>query len=96
MLFTIALDDRSPKPAPQDGLEALIEEARARQLRRRLFGAASVAIVAAIGLAGYALTIGGSTDLPGGAAKPEAEAPPLCRSSQLSASSYWNGAAGTV
>jgi len=48
-----------PRPPSRDDLEALIEEARARQLRRRLLGAAGVAIAAALGLSVYALTIGG-------------------------------------
>lgn len=66
-----------PRPPPHDELEALIKEARARQLRRRLLGAAGVAIAAALGLAIYALTIGGSqhtgTDSQGG---PQAVAAP--------------------
>jgi Protein of unknown function (DUF4232) len=50
-----------PKPPPShDELEALIKEARARQLRRRLFGAAGVAIAAASGLVVYAFAIGGT------------------------------------
>src|SRR4051794_38748886 len=83
-----------PKPPSHDDLEALIKEARERQLRRRLLGAASVAVVAAIGLGVYALTIGGSND--GHAAVRSPSSAPLCRSAQLSASSYWNGAAGTL
>jgi hypothetical protein len=47
-----------PRPPSHDELEALIKEARARQLRRRLLGAAGVAIVAAVGLGIYALTAG--------------------------------------
>ena len=38
-----------PRPPSHDELEALIKEARARQLRRRLLGAAGVAIAAALG-----------------------------------------------
>jgi hypothetical protein len=83
-----------PKP-PQDDLELLIKEARARQLRRRLLGAAAVAIVAALGLSAYALAIGG-----GGHAKQTGGSasggPPLCRSSQLSTSAGFGAAAGTV
>jgi hypothetical protein len=49
-----------PKPPSHDELEALIKEARARQLRRRLFGAAGVAIAAAIGLSAYAFASSGT------------------------------------
>src|SRR5262249_27889924 len=44
-----------PRPPSHDELEALIKEARARQLRRRLLGAAGVAIAAAVALGAYAL-----------------------------------------
>ena len=47
-----------PKPPAHDELELLIKEARERQLRRRLLGAAAVAIAAAIGLGAYALAAG--------------------------------------
>jgi hypothetical protein len=47
-----------PRPPSHDELEALIREARERQLRRRLLGAAAVAIAAAIGLGAYALSAG--------------------------------------
>jgi hypothetical protein len=47
-----------PKPPPHDELEALIKEARERQLRRRLLGAAGVAIAAAVGLSLYAFFLG--------------------------------------
>jgi len=84
-----------PKPPPHDELEALIREARGRQLRRRLLGAAGVAIGAAVGLSVYALTIGG-----GGHASPTGGSaigsPPLCRASQLSTSFGTGGAAGTA
>ncbi len=43
-----------PKPPAQDELEALIKEARERQLQRRLLGAAAIAIGAAIALGIYA------------------------------------------
>ena len=83
-----------PKP-PQDELELLIKEARARQLRRRLLGATGVAIVAALGLGAYALAIGG-----GGHARQTGDSasggPPLCRSTQLSTSAGDTAAAGTV
>jgi hypothetical protein len=49
-----------PRPPSHDELEALIKEARARQLRRRLLGAAGVAIAAGIGLCIYAFLAGGS------------------------------------
>jgi hypothetical protein len=84
-----------PKLPSHDELEALIKETRERQLRRRLLGAAAVAIAAAVGLSVFGLalrptgpTARHSTGDVGG--------PPLCRASQLSASSYWNGAAGTL
>jgi hypothetical protein len=48
-----------PRPPAHDALEALIREARARQLRRRLLGAAGFAIAAALGLSIYA-SLGGS------------------------------------
>jgi hypothetical protein len=47
-----------PRPPSHDELEALIKEARERQLRRRLLGAAGVAVAAAIGLGAYALAAG--------------------------------------
>ena len=47
-----------PRPPSHDELEALIKEARARQLRRRLLGAAGVAIAAAFALGAYALASG--------------------------------------
>jgi hypothetical protein len=47
-----------PKPPSHDELEALIKEARARQLRRRLLGAAGVAIAAALALSAYAVASG--------------------------------------
>jgi hypothetical protein len=49
-----------PRPPSHDELEALIKEARARQLRRRLFAAALVAIAAALSLSLYALATGGT------------------------------------
>jgi hypothetical protein len=73
-----------PKPPP-DELELLIKEARERQLRRRLIGAAGVAIVAALGLGIYALVIGGGTRDTARSSRAPATAP-LCRSSQLALS----------
>ena len=49
-----------PRPPSHDELEALIKEARARQLRRRLLGAAGVAVATALGLGVHAATTGGS------------------------------------
>jgi hypothetical protein len=84
-----------PKPPDFDELELLIKEARERQLRRRLLGAASVAIAAAIGLSAYPYATGGSTDVvePTNAGSASGA---VCRSSQLTATSYWNGATGTL
>ena len=84
-----------PKPPAQDEIELLIEEARARQLRRRLLGAAAVAIVAAVSLSVYALAIGdgGHAGPTGGSASAGA---PLCRASQLSSTAGLNGEAGTI
>jgi len=84
-----------PKPPSHDELEALIKEARERQLRRRLLGAAAVAIAAAIGLGIYALVIGGSAG-DGASGTPSTAGAPLCRSSQLSATAGLNGAVGTM
>jgi Protein of unknown function (DUF4232) len=82
-----------PKPATHDELEALIKEARERQFRRRLLGTVSVALLAAVGLAIYAFTVGGGA--PGGVtAGSPGGAAPLCRSSQLSVAAIWDGAAG--
>ena len=49
-----------PKPPSHDELDALIKEARERQLRRRLVGAAAVAIAAGVSLAVWAALPGGS------------------------------------
>lgn len=82
-----------PKPPAQDELELLIKEARERQLRRRLLGAAGVAIAAALGLSIYAFVTGGG---PANLAQPPvhrgpATGPP-CRASQLSVSVFFQGA----
>lgn len=74
-----------PKPPSHDDLEALIKEARGRQLRRRLLGAAGVAVAAAIVLGTYALT----TENSNRSAGPALVGPggvPLCRTSQISIS----------
>jgi hypothetical protein len=49
-----------PRPPSHQELEALIKEARARQLRRRLLGSAGVAIAAALSLIVYVLVTGGT------------------------------------
>ena len=71
-----------PKPPSHDELEALIKEARARQLRRRLLGAAGIAIAAAVGLAVYALTSGGGFLSTNGDSL-GLDGAPNCRSSRL-------------
>ncbi|HEU5243748.1 MAG TPA: hypothetical protein VFU33_05045 [Gaiellaceae bacterium] len=85
-----------PRPGSHDELEALIKEARARQLRRRLLGAAGVAIAAAIGLGVYAFVTGRRTDHPNDGSPTARLAAPLCRASQLSSTAGLNGAAGTI
>jgi hypothetical protein len=85
-----------PKPPSHDELELLIKEARERQLRRRLLGAASIAVTAAIGLGSYAFLTGGAVT---NVAQPPAEggraSAPLCQSSQLSATVGFQGATQT-
>jgi hypothetical protein len=79
-----------PKP-PNDELELLIKEARDRQLRRRLLGAAGAAIIAALGLGLYALTHGrttGPSETLSGRNAPVA----VCRSSQLSGTTFLQAA----
>ena len=83
-----------PKPPAQDDLEALIKEARARQLRRRLLGAATIAIAAGLGLGIYALTTNGVQRRTTGAST--RTLPQLCRSSQLSTSAEFQAAGGTT
>ncbi len=84
-----------PKPPSQDDHEALIKEARTRQLRRRLLGAAGAAIVAALGLSIYSLVTGGNAS-----SVPQAHvhgaSSPLCESSQLSATAGFQGATQTM
>jgi hypothetical protein len=84
-----------PKPPSHDELELLIKEARERQLRRRLFGTAGIAIAAALGLSVYAFVTGGSVNsvTPANAGRASA---PLCRSSQLSAAAGFQGATQTM
>ena len=84
-----------PKPHSHDDLEALVKEARQRQLRRRLFAAAGIAIAAGIALGISAL--GDSFNQKDSVGSSRPSAPPLCRSSQLS-SGYGGfiGASGDV
>jgi hypothetical protein len=84
-----------PKPPSHDDPEALIKEARARQLRRRLLVAAGLAVVAGIGLTVHALTVGDSGETSVRSGLPRGTAP-LCRSSQLSVSAIWDGASGNL
>ena len=84
-----------PKPPSHDELEALIKEARARQLRRRLLAAAGVAIAAGLGLSVYALTVGGNRPTSGATQRGPASVP-LCRSDQLSGSAGFQGATQTM
>jgi hypothetical protein len=80
-----------PKPPSNDDAEALIKEARARQLRRRLLGAAGVAIALAIGLGVYALFVGnGTRATPTGGSTSAAAT--FCQASRLSTSVFFQGA----
>jgi Domain of unknown function (DUF4232) len=80
-----------PKPPSHDELEALIKEARARQLRRRLLGAAGVAIAAALALSMYAVVTGGRVNSVTQANAGRASAL-FCSSSQLAMSIGGQGA----
>jgi hypothetical protein len=80
-----------PRPPSHDELEALIKEARERQLRRRLLGAATIAIASAVGLSLYAFLTSGTVDSVTSAHAGRATGP-LCRASQLSAGAGWQGA----
>jgi hypothetical protein len=82
-----------PKPPTHDELEALIKEARERQVRRRMIGVAGIAIASALGLGLYALISGFS---PGSTAgnSPGLAGAPLCRSAQLSAQADFNHVGG--
>lgn len=75
-----------PRPPAHDELEALIKEARERQLRRRLLGAAGAAIAAALGLSIYAFFSGGVGNVAPSPAGSGRAGTALCRSSQLAAS----------
>ena len=82
----------APPEAPShEELDALIKEARARQLRRRLLGTAGVATAAALGLGVVALVTSGRVSRPPRAAAGHATGH-LCRRSQLAATVGWQGA----
>lgn len=87
-----------PRPPSDDDLQALIKEARERQLRRRLLGAAGVAFAAALGLSIYASVTGSSSGRPSGSSPGVRVGAPLCRSSQLAATADGlnGGAFGTM
>jgi len=85
-----------PRPPSQDELEALIKEARARQVRRRLLGAVVLAIMAAGALGVYAVLGGGGSDRPVGGSPIGPAGPPPCLASQLSSTAGLNGAVGTL
>ena len=84
-----------PKPPAQDELELLIKEARERQLRRRLLGAAGVVIGTAVTLSVFAVAVGGGGHARRTGSSASAGAP-LCRASQLSSTAGLNGAVGTL
>ncbi|MFL5941738.1 MAG: hypothetical protein ACJ75L_00560 [Gaiellaceae bacterium] len=84
-----------PRP-PSDDLELLIKEARARQLRRRLLGAAAVAIAAALGLVAYALSSSGKLESDPSLARVGPASVTLCRASQLRMSIGGQGATEMV
>ena len=69
--------DSPPRPPSQHEVDALIREARVRQLRRRLLGAAVIAVIAAANLGIYALVSAGSSRHTVGAAAGLATACPF-------------------
>jgi len=80
-------------PPPLGDSELLIREARQRQLRRRLLGAAGVAVATALGLSIYASVSGGSpANLGTGPANAGRATGPRCRASQLSTPVGFQGA----
>ena len=84
-----------PRPPSRGELEALIKEAQARRLRRRLLGAAGVAIASALGLSVYALTT--SADRPAkSTAAEKSVSVSFCRSEQLSGAAGFQGATQTM
>ncbi len=83
-----------PKPQEHEELEALIKEARERQLRRRLLGAAGIAVAAALALGIYALIAGGSSGSTAGNSPSRSAVAPPCRSTQLAAQADFNHAGG--
>lgn len=84
-------------PPPRDELEALIREARERQRRRRIVATATVAVLGAAGLVGYALV---ARDGSQGRGRPQGQLAglPRCHSNQLrlSVPPAWGAAAGTM
>lgn len=80
-----------PRP-PLDELELLIREARARQRRRRILGS-GIALVAAIGLAVFAVLAGSARPHRLGGQHPSRLASGHCRSDQLRLSGGFGGAA---
>jgi hypothetical protein len=72
-----------PRPPSQETPEALIPEARQRQRRRWLIGAAWLALTAALVLGIHAITTGGGTPATIGGSSGGGSGPPLCRSKQL-------------
>ena len=81
-----------PKPPAHEDLELLIKEARARQLRRRLLGAAGVAIAAALGLSIYAFVAGGAqrnATAPGGRPQPTAAPCSVAGGWRLQLNDFW-------
>lgn len=84
-----------PKPPVRDEPDALIPEARAHQWRRRLIGAAFVALAAGIALSIYAIVSGGASQGPhtGGGGPDAVAASPRCHSAELRlAGPRFNGA----
>src|SRR5712672_647445 len=80
-----------PRPPTHDDLEALIKEARERQLRRRLLRTAGIAIVAALGLAIYALTTVASGGT-GTTISVRGAAGSVCRGQHLAATTFLQAA----
>ena len=83
-----------PRPPSHDDSDALVREARARQQRRRLLVAASIAFLAALGLGLHAVAFGGE---PGAkqshSGRPSALGLPHCQAAQLRVAQAFGGAA---